>query len=366
MKFPSADDIEKVIYEDSSLVLPEKLRAGIAACLSSSPDQIETAKAKISAEYVRDYSQPPKIEYEDVSIIDAYTIDYLPRNFFVSKLAIRDLALSAAAVNFGKVIRVLDVGSGTGAVTLGLFDLFSKPPLNNYNIHLLALDSSALALARQDELRQKGFTYKGDSFKYKTIDLKDNAAVGKELSKHEEWDIIVSANFLNELDPQNQLKLVKVLSQHLAAEGSLVIAEPAQDRGKMILKNISAAAVNMGLSIFYPCSSTVPCPKYKCWKWREYPRRYVNPIQKDGTWISFSTKPLLISCLILNKSGVTIFDSLKKKHKGLKWDIIAPYGTSYETCDRSFTAEEGKYSRGSLIGWREVDDNIFVEVYKKL
>ena len=246
MGIPSADQIEKRIFKDGILVLPESVREGIRKCLVSSLSEIEEAKTYLCNAYRKDFWSRPDVRYESDATIDAYTIDYLPRNFFIPRIAVRDLAMNKKAIRFNKVIRVLDVGSGTGAVSLGIFELFSKAPLSTHNIHFFALDSSVSALKRQEcILKNSGLLFKEDKFSYKPVDLSDIAKVDKVLSPSEPWDIIISANFMTELDPKIQKELMPILIQNLSETGSIIIAEPAQDRGKKVLSDISAFAKDL-------------------------------------------------------------------------------------------------------------------------
>jgi SAM-dependent methyltransferase len=370
MEFPNSKEIEKSLFTDDGLVLPSKVRDGIEQCLVSSASEIYQAKEQLSSTY-KDYVNPPKIDYENAAIIDAYTVDYLPRNFFIPQIAFRDLALCDNAVLFNKTIRILDLGSGTGAVALGVFELFSKAPFyNHFNIELIALDFSIKALQRQRNLRVKsGLNFTGDEFDVKHIDLKDVAKVAGFLATQKPWDVIFSGNFMNELDPKSQEALIDTLSMHLAKNGSIIIAEPAQDRSKKILAMISAYAKKKGLTIYYPCNEKNRCSKSQCWIWREYRIDAIRHIEKEVGIITFSDKPLLISVIILNKNGASIFDAFKELKPKLKWDIIAPvrsYGDEYELCNRRFRVEGKRYKRGALVGWKELNGEIIIEHYKEL
>lgn len=264
MGFPTTEQIENRIFKDGVLTLPESVREGIKKCLISSTSEIAEAKTYLCNAYKKDFWSPPDVRYESDATIDAYTIYYLPRNFFIPRIAFRDLSVCRKAVQFNKVIRILDIGSGTGAVSLGIFKLFYKGP---YKIHLCALDASESALKRQKcILKASGLRFEGDEFWFKPIDLSDISEVDKDLSKRDPWDIIISANFMTELNSTVQKELVSILAKNLSKNGSIIIAEPAQDRGKRVLSDISKLAKDSGLTVYYPCAKDKTCTKYQCWK----------------------------------------------------------------------------------------------------
>lgn len=370
MVIPTAEEIEERIFKDGLLELPKSIRVGINKCLKSSPSEIEEASSYLSNAYKKDYWNPPDVRYETEATIDAYTVDYFPRNFFIPRIAFRDLAISRKAVRFDKIIRVLDVGSGTGAVSLGIFELFSRGPLKEYSIYLLALDSSQAALERQARIRREsGLAFEGDQFLYKPVDLSEVALVERILSKYNDWDLIFAANFMTELSPDIQKKLFTVLSRHLTDRGSIIIAEPAQNRGRKVLSDISKLAQELNLTIFYPCFEDFACTKPQCWKWRKYSLGYIEPLEKEGKSITFSDKPLLISTLILNKHGATIFDPFREKFPDLNWGIIAPvkeFGSEYEICSLRLDDPMKTYKRGSIVGWKESNGKALIKQYRPL
>lgn len=367
MSFPKVSQIEESIFQNGLLVLPASVRTGILSCLASSTSEITKAKDELCNAYKKNYSDPPDVRYETDAIIDAYTIDYLPRNFFIPRIALRDLAICEKVVKFNKTINILDIGSGTGAVSLGVFELFSKAPFSKFSINLLALDSSQKALERQSCILKKShLLFKQDTFRYKPIDLKDIRKVSRVLDSHAPWDLIISANFMNELEFDYQKEIISLLPKYLSKNGSVIIAEPAVDRGKRILSSISKIALDIGLTIYYPCSEDSSCTKNKCWKWREYQIGPIKYARHDGI-ILFSDKPLLISVLILNKNRSTIYDSLKEIHRHLKWGIIAPNKDKYEVCSHTFDITPYKrYKRGSIVGWKEIEGKVIIEHYKEL
>jgi SAM-dependent methyltransferase len=371
MDFPSTDQIEKRIFQNNSLVLPDSVRGGIHRCLSASIEGIEKATSYLKDVYKGNYCDIPDVNYDIDGVIDAYTIHYLPRNFFVPHIIFRDLSLCKELVQFGETIRVLDVGSGTGAISLDIFDLFSRPPLKHYKIDLFAIDVSESALKRQACLRKESkLSFEGDRCRYKPMDLSDLSRVRKVLSVNGPWDIIISANFMVELDIEIQKELICIFSENLSEQGSLIISEPSQDRGKIIIHNIADILPTAGLTIYYPCEEVVLCKgkKSKCWIWRDYNIGYIKPITMDGKIIAFSDKNLSISTIILNKAGISLLEQFRAKEKKLFWGLISPItGIGYEICPSHRTFESLKrLERGSIVGWQDVDGEVKIKRHIKV
>lgn len=368
MKPIKGSEVEARLFVNGNLIFPETIKNAIISCLKTDYNEIDAAKSHLASAYKGDYISPPDVRYESDATIDAYTIDYLPRNFFIPRIAIRDLSLSPNASKFNEVIRVLDIGSGTGAVALGVFELFSKAPLNRYGIDLLALDRSEKALIRQNELiKSSGVLFRGNKFEHKVVKLDNTNEVDRILSSSGKWDLIVSANFMVELNDKTQNDLLKILAKYLSDNGSIIIAEPAQDRGKKVIANAAKLSKSLDLSIFYPCHDS--CRKGLCWTWRQYQVEYIPPYLIKNKMITFSDKSLIVSMIILNGKGATIFDIFKEEHPNLNWGIIAPFNkdsNDYEICSLELKDDPNKYKRGSIVGWEKSRDKVIIKEYREL
>lgn len=96
--------------------------------------------------------EPTVLDYSGDVTIDAYSAYYLPRNSLVPKVAITCCAHSTAFQNLPSRLRILDLGSGTGSVVLGLLDLFRNKARSATRLAIVALDVSLEALRRQRQL----------------------------------------------------------------------------------------------------------------------------------------------------------------------------------------------------------------------
>jgi SAM-dependent methyltransferase len=367
MVFPSFDDINPLVMPAGN-ALPERIRAGIESCISSSLEEIELARGKLTEIYRNneDYRTPLTGITYTPPLIDAYTIDYLPRNFLIPRIAIRDLSINRRTVDFDSTIRVLDLGSGTGAVAAGLFDLFTNPCLSDYKLHFLAADRNPEKLNRQDcILRETGYLTPGHIFQKITVDLTDTENLARVLSEHETWDLIFFANSLAEIDVEVYRNILGIIPSFLKENGSIIIAEPAQDRGEVIILNIADVIAGRGLTIYYPCSVASSCryrqnPSYpkerKCWQSRQYPSIFVQPINIGSQSIISSMIPLRISTSILNKRGITILDPFIFRYRNVEWGIIRKdwrAANTFEICPFLITTvSTGDYKSGSIVGFQ--------------
>ncbi|MBF0516695.1 MAG: class I SAM-dependent methyltransferase [Nitrospirae bacterium] len=376
MGFPSADIINNIIFNKHlnsgrRFILPDNISQSIEKCLESSNSDINNASHVLKDQLRGNYSSSKHTEYTNVAVVDAYTIEYLPRYFFIPHIIFRDLALCRELVGFGITIRILDMGSGTGAVSLGVYDLFSNDTFNDYSVDLVAVDKSEAALTRQFCLiNQVGFRY--DLFHCEALDISDIDKVSQFLKRNKPWDIIISANFIVELDVHIQKSLIALLSRYLSEFGSLVICEPPQDYAKIIIHNIADVIKDSGLTVYYPCSAPWSCKpkKVKCWIWRDYDIiDPIKPISREDESIELNSTKLQMSLVILNKCNKSILEFFKNNRPDLTWSIVSPkFGGFYEICPSHKTFYSDKpYNRGDLVGWREGSNGtVDVVVHERL
>ena len=99
------------------------------------------------------------INYDSSAVIDAYSLYYMRRNTLIPRIAIRDIVMNRSLQAFPNELKVLDIGSGTGAVVIGLLEMFLHPPFNKINIHVNAVDASQACLDRlRHHLKEAGLS----------------------------------------------------------------------------------------------------------------------------------------------------------------------------------------------------------------
>ncbi len=356
----TAEIIKEICTKDGLFHVPDGVKTAIEACLASNDENaITTEYRRLLAEFQTYENEmgPAHINYEGDLTLDAYTIYYLSRYTIIPSVALRDLTLHPFFQNVPDSFRVLDLGSGTGAVVLGLLSLFSTSPLSQVAVNITALDRCAEALNRQKSLIEKaGFNSK--RVHHYEEDLCDIDSCIKLSKKEGPYYLIFLANCLTELEPDVAINLVGRLPEILANNGAIVIAEAQRDYIKKLVRTLATTAESLGLHVYYPCPTT-DCPYVPwCWVWRDhkydFPSIEVNgqPLQEEAR------DKLTLSWLILTRQNVSIYDVFTKKRPDLLWGPISKEtGTERAACygDRRLPFKmdysvSPNYPRGSIVG----------------
>lgn len=145
---------------------------------------------------------------------------------------------------------MIDLGAGCGAMSLGLIATTQLP----LAITAIDRDSAALGIAatsvRDLCARRKTAT---------TIATRVDDATTARLS---EADLVVMGTLLNELDETARLAMVERALDVLAADGSVIIIEPALRETSRALHTVRDAILARGAAhVFAPCTRrAAPCP----------------------------------------------------------------------------------------------------------
>jgi ribosomal protein RSM22 (predicted rRNA methylase) len=160
----------------------------------------------------------------------------------LAELASRD-ALPAA-----RPIRIVDVGAGCGAMSLGA--IAALAPAIALEITAIDRDVRALEIAGK---AVRGFA----GGRPITFAAKPGDAVRAPLPRA---DLVVMGTVLNELAPDAALGLVERAMTALADDGALIIIEPALRDTSRALHAIRDAMLSRGTHVFAPCTRRcVPC-----------------------------------------------------------------------------------------------------------
>lgn len=314
----------------------------------------------------REIMRPIEIDYHQDVTIDAYTIYYLPRNLGIPWIAFRDLSTHPAFQNFPDTINVLDFGSGTGAVSLGLLYLYNKvKPFVNGQVNIVAMDCCNQALTRQKKLIEKSH-FKGNHLSLQS-DLNDVSSSIEKAKKYGPFQFIFIANCFTELETEIARQYITELPSLIDDAGVIIIAEAQRTYMKRMVSILAKDAVNNGLYVFYPCP-TLTClsDEKRCWVWRDHD--YVFPditIDKSPLISAPKGKDLTLSWLILTKQVISLYDLYRKPNSTLTYGPIAQEWVvknrikEYQLgmCDGSDVLEFGvdkaistAYNRGSVVG----------------
>jgi hypothetical protein len=324
--------IEGLITENDSLFIPSSTLKAIGKCLLSTPEKIEERGVVLKNIY-QEYehkSESAKIDYSDDITLDAYTVYYMPRSTLIPKIAIDLLSYCEGFQEIPQKLKILDLGSGSGGVVVGLLDLFSNDALSNISLEIIAIDVSAEALGRQKEI-MKHIGHSNAVLRYHRADLSKMETCEEILQHYAPYDLIFSGSLLTELNPTSVDALIKELSAMLNGMGVAVIAEAPRDYVIKQIARISNMARALGLHVYYPCPPKLECPKAAgkgCWVWRR-DEFVCSTIDVNGEFLQ-PTNILPASWIILSTRPYSIYDGLQSQYPNLILGALAPGKTTVE------------------------------------
>jgi len=322
------ESIESLTQSHERYFLPDTINAAVESCLDSDDgDAISEEAKRLEREY-HSYilkMEPAKINYRGAITLDAYTAVYLSRNFCIPLIGLRDLVYHPLFQNLPSSIKVLDIGSGTGAVVMGLLWLFSQTPLSDISVNIIAVDSCIEALNRQrDLIHAAGFQI--DQVELCHEDICDTDQFMERLKDKSPFDLIFSANCFTETPESDVFRLVPRLPEILTHNGAIIIAEAQRNYTKVMLRALAENAQDMGLHVYYPCPDC-DChyhdEKRFCWVWR-YHKYKVPTVNVDSKPLQYIPKgELVASWLILTKQTASIYDPFIANRPDLSWGPIS-------------------------------------------
>lgn len=180
------------------------------------------------------------------AVTDAAKID-LP----LAELAARDLLPAA------RPVRVLDLGAGAGAMTLGTAAFLARAG-RPVDLAVTAIDRDSAALAILGDAAGELARSLGGSIAV--------AARGEDVRRlavaEGAADLVVAGGLLNELDPPDRAPLLERALAGLAPGGALIAIEPALRETSRALHRLRDELVARGAAhVFAPCTRTAaPCP----------------------------------------------------------------------------------------------------------
>lgn len=355
---------EKAFKEDSRYLVPQRISIAIERSLATTDaDLIAAEYQRINKRYQEYITKPVHIvfEYQGELTLDAYTLYYFWRNFFIPIIALRDLTFHSQFRDIPTQLNILDLGSGTGAVTLGLLALFEKIP--SVSLKITAIDCCAEALQRQKKIITEA-GYKLDLVDFHVADINDWSECAGVIIDGSPYHFIFTANCLTEIPFQSTFDLMPLLASVLDDNGAIVIAEAQRNYTKKLIKDLALQSKDFGMSVYYPCSSAgcpyVPPRVYGfltqfCWVWRTH--YYDNPYMNRELLRSEPKDFLLAIWLMLVKTDASIYDELSERDPRLRWGPISKdklpeldvcLGDGYSKVKQDSTTSG--YARGHIVG----------------
>jgi ribosomal protein RSM22 (predicted rRNA methylase) len=220
------------------------------------PRALEAAIRELSALYnARDDQEAPGTlaPLRDPRLLAARLLFFTLADLPKGALALAELLGERAD---GPPLRLLDVGAGCGAMSLGVAALADALAAGApaAPLEALALDADPAALALARELAAESGL---------PIHLEVRA---HDLARSLERDglrppLIIAGSLLNELAPERRLALVEELLAHLEPGGALLLIEPAtRAHSRSLLALRDRLLATGAASVCAPCTRAGPCP----------------------------------------------------------------------------------------------------------
>jgi SAM-dependent methyltransferase len=354
---------------NGQFTVPKNIKRAIEQCIATNDQSLIIEEYhRLRGEYkmYRQLMIPAKIDYHGDLTIDAYTIFYLPRNIVIPWIAMRDLYLHNHFRVLPEKLNILDLGSGTGAIVLGLLHLFHSKAFSTIKTNVVSVDYFLEALKRQQELiKLAGFPLTGIHFM--KADLNNFDDYVDPISEHGPYNFVFTANCFTELEEEAAKNIITQIPGFLTDNGVVIIAEAQRDYIKAMIGILARLSNSVGLSVFYPC------PEYSCdsdgwcWVWRthdyDFPQMQIagKPLEE------YARENLILSWLILTKKKISLYHDFRKNNPHLFFGPIAQekskdkekgcYVENYGICTgkdvRTFKKDyqiSRDYSRGSIVG----------------
>jgi len=348
-----------IIARNNHLFIPDVIEDAILSCLTEDIQTIEEAGEKLKEAFAL-LDRAATIDYDRPEIVDAYSLYYLRRNSLIPRIAIRDMALNHSLQSFPEKVRVLDLGSGTGAVALGLLEMFLHPPFNTINIHVDAIDRSEACLKRLGQ-HLKAAKLSNFSVNTMSFDISDVDSLDMLLTSRGLYNLIFVANLFNEIkEHAKSCEVLHCLSKHLADKAVIVIANAQRDFIKKLQPLLVAESHRSGLSVYYPCPAHAPLTN-ECWFWRQHDYDCRRLRQKSRRFILGSYRDQLVALwLILCNKPLSIFDDYKLQYSNLDWGVFRfkqGDDSRYSDCEvctsqgiRQIGPQAMSVKRGAIVG----------------
>ena len=314
--------VQSLITRQGALYVPTTITDAISSCVVSDPDTIRREGNWLKEQYekLNKKYEPMLVDYSRVETIDAYTVYYLPRNTLVPKLSMLCCAYNEALQGVPEELRILDVGSGTGGVVLGLLDLFGNAPLSQTILDIVALDRSPVSLARQEALVEC-LGLRGAHHRIHCADLSDQSHYKSELTAGAPYDLVFVANVLAELSGEATDALLQCVAPLLSESGIVVNVESQSNYAMRQRVRVVKAAARLGLQVYYPCPPERPCREVECWRWREDEFDCAD-VMVGGETIE-PTKIQKAHWTVLCRGSCSIYDVFRARNSKLTWGVAA-------------------------------------------
>jgi len=237
-----------------------------------SGDDLRQSIRRLKEDYFRNNS----VEYDELAAL-GYAIYHLPDNYAVAQYALHELAEAGL---LDRNLRILDVGAGVGGPALGIHDYLSgggDAPADDglagdVLVEYDAVEPSPAAGVFDHLVAETG----------RNFHLALDRTTAEAFEPEREYDIVLFANVLNELDDPEAV-LTRYLD-FLAEDGTLLAVEPADRETAIGLREVERAVVDGAgaATVFAPTLRLWPGerPTDRGWSFDVKPDLAVPPFQR--------------------------------------------------------------------------------------
>ncbi|MEW6735299.1 MAG: small ribosomal subunit Rsm22 family protein [Acidobacteriota bacterium] len=303
--------------------LPERLLAPVARSLATLSLSF-TDRAKFARGYLK-----------DADLRRAYLLYYLPSNLPKIRFLLNELSIHPGGLPLGQELRLLDLGAGQGAATLGLLDYLNTARGLTYSqLRIVGVDLTSQSLEDYRWLVSQYLeTIYPISHCLETYPVQLES--GLPATVDGEYDLIIAANFLNELFRNNTAAialrarwLAEEIGPRLASDGSIIIIEPALKDTTQALMQLHDLLINQyGFTIYSPCPTANNCPmlsvSVRDWCHSSVDWQRPSIITQLDKLIGNRKESLKFSYLILRRDGRSLIDTIASSSKTSCWRLVS-------------------------------------------
>ena len=246
-----------------TLILPDDLHAAIARALAAVPPARWVREAQLLSDRYRAPRTAPGVP---LATGEAQALGYaaliLPATYAQLRGA---LAATAARIPGWAPATLLDLGSGPGTA---LWAATAQWPSLRA---LAAWEREPALIALGLSLARASHALAVRTAKWERLDLRALERASARMS--EQFDVVVLAHVLNELDAESQQQVVAAAWQRTA--GLLLIVEPGTSAAFDVVRAARDQLLGLGAHTIAPCAHDQPCPLQN--DWCHFPQRLKRP-----------------------------------------------------------------------------------------
>jgi ribosomal protein RSM22 (predicted rRNA methylase) len=227
------------------------------------PASLAEDVARLSRLLTRERHALPHAYLRDEGLRKAYLTYFLPPNLAKIQVPLRELCLHPDILLAKERLQVLDLGTGPGTAVLGIREFFRQKGSGQY-LEFTAVDQVGENLREAEALFREAGGGTDSCASLATVKSGIEAIAERSGGP---FDIIVLSNVLNEMFLRETDRIMKrtelvrnIMERLLAADGSLIIIEPALQETSRELLMVRDGIVDGGAHVYSPCLVQRHCP----------------------------------------------------------------------------------------------------------